>query len=166
MLGCGSQPTKLITMNGSHAYEHPTMLDINAAVTPDVVFDLGSGASLPFDDDAFDEAHAYDSLEHFGRQGDWRFFFRQFDDFWRVLKPGGMFMGICPKPGSPWAWGDPGHTRVIAPESLTYLCRPMYGTPPMTDYRAWYRGDFDLIHTSEPTEHQHAFVLQAVKPAR
>lgn len=153
---------KLITMNGVHEYEDPTTLDVDASLSPDVVWDLNN-TDLPFGDNTFDEVHGYDVLEHSGRQGDWRFFFAQFEDFWRVLKPDGRFMGICPQPSSPWAWGDPGHTRVIPPQSLSFLSQSAYGTPPMTDYRAWYKGDFVIEHMSEPTEHQHAFVLRAVK---
>lgn len=165
VLGCGARTTKLVSVNGSYEYEDPTTLDINPALKPDVVWDMNH-TGLPFEPDVFDEIHAYDVLEHIGAQGDWRFFFRQFDDFWRVLKPGGMFMGICPKPSSPWAWGDPGHTRVIPPEALTYLRRPNYGTPPMTDYMPWFVSDFDVVAMNDLSEHQHMFVLQAVKPAR
>lgn len=162
VLGCGAQTIKQISGNGSHAYENPTTLDINRQLKPDVVWDMNR-TPLPFSDNTFDEVHASCVLEHVGQQGDWRFFFRQFEDFWRIMKPGGRFMGICPKPSSSWAWGDPGHTRVIAPESLSFLSQAAYGKPPMTDYRPWYKGDFVIEHMSEPTEHQHAFVLRAVK---
>jgi hypothetical protein len=165
VLGCGDQRKKLLTLNGSHEYENPTTLDINPICRPDVLHDLND-PHLPFNDDTFDEAHAYCVLEHTGQQGDWRFFFRQFDDFWRVLRPGGHLFGICPRADSVWAWGDPGHTRIVSVESLGYLCRPMYGAPPRTDYRPWFVGDWDLIYAQNQDEHRFGFVLQAVKPAR
>lgn len=130
-----------------------------------MVFDLND-PNLPFEANAFDEIHAYDTLEHVGRQGDWRFFFRQFDSFWRVLKPSGRVMAICPRPDSPWAWGDPGHTRVIGRQCLTFLDRTHYGVPPMTDYRPWFVGDFELEWAEDINADQHGFVLRAVKPAR
>lgn len=165
LLGAGDQPLKLVSHNGDMNWRNLTTLDMNEAHKPDVVWDLND-TTLPFADDTFDEVAAYDVLEHLGTQGDWRFFFRQFDDFWRILKPNGRFMGICPKATSPWAWGDPGHTRVIQPETLVFLDRTNYGKPPMSDYRPWYRGDFHVEYTADCTEHQYAFVLRAVKPAR
>ena len=165
LLGCGARVGKLVSINGSHAFEDVTRLDHNPAVKPDVLWDLND-PSLPFDDDAFDEIHAYDVLEHVGQQGDWRFFFRQFDSFWRVLKPGGYFMAVCPKADGIWAWGDPGHTRVITPQSLSFLHRPLYGSPPMTDYRSAFVSDWEIIYMRDFDAERHAFVLQAVKPAR
>lgn len=162
LLGCGAQIGHKLISLGSREWSCVTTLDMNEAVKPDVLWDMNR-VPLPFADNEFDECHSYDCLEHMGRQGDWRFFFAQFEDFWRILKPGGLFMGICPKPDSPWAWADPGHTRIIAPETLSFLSQANYGTPPMTDYRPWYRGDFVIEHMSEPTPHQHAFVLRAVK---
>src|SRR5215471_6222313 len=64
-------------------------LDRTYEVDPDVVADLGV-QPLPFRSDVFDEVHAYEVLEHLGAQGDWRFFFDQFADFWRILRPGGL----------------------------------------------------------------------------
>lgn len=165
LLGAGDQPLKLVAHNGDLSWHNLTTLDINEALNPDVVWDLNN-TTLPFADNTFDEVAAFDVLEHCGTQGDWRFFFRQFDDFWRILKPGGRFMGICPKVTSPWAWGDPGHTRVIQPETLVFLDRTNYGKPPMSDYRPWYRGDFHVEHSAECSPDQHAFILRAVKPAR
>jgi len=108
-------------------------------------------------------------MEHVGRQGDWRFFFDQWADFWRMLKPGGVFCGISPAPNSPWAWGDPGHTRIISPECLIFLSQPQYaqvGRSPMTDYRFCYAADFDVVHAAIENGKQFHYVLQAVKPAR
>jgi hypothetical protein len=165
VLGCGDRTTKCLSTTGSHEYVNPTTIDINPDLKPDLIFDLNC-PTLPFSTNEFDEIHAYELLEHLGTQGDWRFFFRQFEDFWRVLKPGGLFHGSCPRPESPWAWGDPGHTRVIPMESLGFLVQPNYGTPPRTDYRPWYRGDFDIVFMRNMNEHSHGFILQAVKPAR
>jgi SAM-dependent methyltransferase len=131
-----------------------------------MVHDLNN--PLPFDDDSATEIHAYEVLEHCGTQGDYRFFFRQWSDFWRVLKPGGLFFATVPLPTSPWAWGDPSHTRIIQVESLTFLNQPAYaqvGVTPMSDYRSIYRADFDILYTDK-TEHSLCFALKAVKPSR
>jgi hypothetical protein len=121
----------------------------------------------PFESDTFTEIHAYDVLEHQGRQGDWRFFFDQFSELWRILKHGGVLCGISPKMFSPWAWGDPGHTRIISPQCLNYLDQRAYddvGVSPVTDYRRYYKADFRLIGIDEKTlDHTWQFVLQAIK---
>jgi hypothetical protein len=170
LLGCGSNRTKKLAYGGRSEWSGLLTLDMNADHAPDIVHDLGDTA-LPVEHDSCDEIHAYDVLEHVGRQGDWQFFFAQWTAFWQALKPGGLFMGISPHPTSPWAWGDPGHTRVICPESFVFLSQPAYtaqiGVTPMTDYRFCYRADFDLIHSLHHKESgQHEFVLQAVKPSR
>jgi SAM-dependent methyltransferase len=167
LLGCGSNRAKQIIYRGRSEWDALTTLDHNDDHKPDVVWDLNE-LPLPFEDEAFDEIHAYEVLEHLGTQGDWRFFFNQWSDFWRILKPGGVFVGTCPSFDSPWAWGDPSHTRVISPESLIFLCQPAYeqvGKTPMSDFRFVYRADFDLIH-SQTRGHRFEFVLQAVKPSR
>jgi SAM-dependent methyltransferase len=124
---------------------------------------------LPFAAESADEIHAYDVLEHCGRQGDYHFFFAQFADFWRVLKPGGLVCATVPRPDSPWAWGDPSHTRIIPVEALVFLCQPEYaaqvGKTAMSDFRSIYKADFDVVYTLQH-EHQAEFVLSAVKPSR
>jgi hypothetical protein len=118
--------------------------------------------------DVADEIHAYEVLEHCGSQGDYKFFFRQFSDFWRVLKPGGVLLGTVPLPTSVWAWGDPSHTRVIPKESFTFLVQPSYsqvGKTAMSDFRSIYKADFDIIHLHENGDVLE-FALRAVKPAR
>lgn len=120
-------------------------------------------------DSAYDEVHAYEVLEHLGRQGDYRSFFDTFGEIWRVLKPGGYLCATVPSRYDPWLWGDPGHTRAILPESLVFLSQPNYdaqlGKTSMSDYRRVYRADFDI--TGSFDDHKtHKFVLQCVKPAR
>lgn len=167
LLGCGSSRAKQLMCGGRSEWAALTTLDHNADHRPDVVHDLES-LPLPFDDDSFDEIHAYCVLEHLGRQGDWRFFFAQWSDFWRILRPAGLFFGICPAASSSWAWGDPSHSRIIGPECLTFLCQPAYeqvGRTPMSDFRFVYKADFDIIHQRTAGDH-FEFALKAVKPSR
>lgn len=166
LLGCGSNRAKKLHQQGRPEWAGLVTLDIEPRHNPDVVHDIHD--SLPFDANFADEIHAYEVLEHCGRQGDYQFFFRQFSDFWRVLKPGGILFGTVPLPTSVWAWGDPSHTRVIPKESFVFLHQPSYaqvGITPMSDFRSLYRADFDILLLSEAGECLE-FALQAVKPSR
>jgi len=166
LLGAGSNHSKKLGF--SPEWDGLITVDINPDHKPDVLHDL-SVLPLPFADDCADEIHAYDVMEHVGAQGDWRFFFDQWSDIWRVLKPGGVFFGISPHHSSPWAWGDPGHTRIVGKEQLFFLSQPNYaevGKTPMTDYRFCYRADFDQIESAVTQDRQYAYALRAVKPAR
>jgi cyclopropane fatty-acyl-phospholipid synthase-like methyltransferase len=168
LLGCGSNHIKQMGTAGRHEWDGLVTMDFNGDHKPDVIHDI-SKLPLPFEDDTFDEIHAYEVLEHVGSLGDWRFFFDQWSDFWRVLKPGGRFLGHSPHHASPWAFGDPGHTRVITLESFSFLHQPAYtnqvGKTAMTDYRFCYEADFDVCHSEESDGHIF-FILQAVKPSR
>lgn len=169
LIGCGSNRDKKLSVQGRAEWSGLVTLDYEARHKPDVVWDLNDPRGLPFDDDSADSISAFEVLEHLGTQGDWRFFFWQFSDFWRVLKPGGVLLGTVPLPSSPWAWGDPSHTRVIPRESFTFLVQPQYdaqvGITPMSDFRSVYRADFDIIHMAD-NGHCLEFGLQAVKPSR
>jgi SAM-dependent methyltransferase len=114
-----------------------------------VVWDLNDHP-LPFADGEFDELHAYEVLEHLGHQGDWRFFCDEWNEYHRILKPGGVFFASVPAPNSPWVWGDPSHTRHIPPQTLTFLSQKEYadqvGMTAMSDFRRWYKGDFSVKH--------------------
>lgn len=165
LIGCGASRQKQITCEGiASEWTALTTLDIDPSTGADVIHDLNV-TPYPFADDAFSEVHAYEVLEHLGRQGDWGAFFAQFGELWRILKPGGYLVATVPMWDSPWAWGDPGHTRVIPKESLIFLNRAEYGQlgrTAMTDYRAHWRGDFETLAVEE-TEHRMAFVLRARK---
>jgi hypothetical protein len=108
-------------------------------------------------------------LEHTGNQGDHRFFFEQFTELWRILKPGGHLQADVPAWNSIWALGDPSHKRVISEASITFLIQPEYdwqiGKTPMTDFRHIYQADFSLVATRYESE-MFFFELVAVKPSR
>lgn len=165
LLGCGNSRDKKVHWSGTtKEWANLTTLDIDPTVEPDIEWDLNK-IPLPFDENTFDEVHAYECLEHCGTQGDWRFFLDQFADFHRILKPGGHFVGTVPMWDSPWAWSDPGHTRVITMKSLIFLDQREYvqvGETSITDYRPWYRADFEIQGVHE-SEHQFGFILKAIK---
>jgi SAM-dependent methyltransferase len=165
LVGCGTDRRKKVRFEQiPDDWTNLTTLDVDPSVKPDVVWDLNN-TYLPFNDSQFDEVHAYECLEHVGRQGDWKFFFDQFADFWRILKPNGYFVATVPMWDSPWAWGDPGHTRVLPRQALIFLNQGEYeqlGETAMTDYRPWWKGNFETIAVHE-SEHQMAFVLKAIK---
>lgn len=153
-------------------------LDMNFRCDPTIVWDL---ARVPWcrsdigthpdvlPAEFYDEIHAYEVLEHFGRLGDYHAFFETFAEIWRLLKPGGFFCATVPSRYSEWLWGDPGHTRAILPASLVFLNQPQYaaqrGVTSMSDYRNVYRADFDTL-SSHDNRTTFLFVLRAVKPSR
>lgn len=165
LIGCGHSRVKRVTGSWTTpTWEGLTTLDIDPSVRPDVEHDLNE-TPYPFDDNTFDEIHAYEVLEHCGRQGDWRFFFRQFYELWRILKPDGLLVATVPMWDSPWAWGDPGHTRIITKQSLIFLDQREYeqiGDSAMTDYRPWWKGNFQGF-TAMEDENMFGFILRCVK---
>jgi SAM-dependent methyltransferase len=170
LLGCGNHREKILRVpDGSSAWTDLTTVDIDPNCGADIEWNL-ENLPLPFDTESMDEIHAYHTLEHVGRQGDARFFFAQFSDFWRILKPGGVFCGIVPAPGSGWVFGDPGHARFLPPEVLTFLDQTEYdrqvGVTAFADYRYLYRADFETLMAHPIDPDQLAFVLRAVKPSR
>lgn len=165
LIGCGSRTVKDLSLDGSHEFKNVVRLDVNADHKPDVVHDLRVHP-LPFSDNEFDEIHAYEVLEHLAYQGDFQFFFKEFSEYARILKPNGRFFASVPMAGSPWVWGDPSHKRVIQKESLVFLSQDEYksqvGNTPMSDFRNIYKADFKPIAFKE-TEHRFFFVLEVTK---
>jgi predicted SAM-dependent methyltransferase len=168
LIGCGAQRKKVLFSKGNESWSNLVTLDIEAVHKPDVIHDL-CVLPYPFESDEFDEIHAYDVLEHTGQQGDYKFFFAQFSEFWRILKPNGMLFAKCPSYKSSWAWGDPGHTRIIQSNTLVFLKQPEYtkqiGKSQMTDYRSIYKADFQEVYVKE-TDEDLFFVMKAIKPSR
>jgi SAM-dependent methyltransferase len=169
LIGCGNSRVKKLKLKPDDDWTDLTTLDMDPDCGADVIHDLNSFEPWPFDDNSFDEVHAYCVLEHIGQQGDFRKFFHDFFEAWRVLKPGGILAAHCPSWQSVWAWGDPSHTRIISEASIVFLNREQYhnqvGKTAMTDFRWLWQGDFEPIH-SEDDGHRFTFGLKAHKPVR
>lgn len=167
LLGCGSTRDRRIAVNGKKGWTELVTLDVNPAHQPDIVHDL-ERLPWPFEDNQFDEVHCYEILEHLGRQGDYESFFAHFAELWRILKPDGCLAVTCPSYRSRWAWGDPGHRRVLTSGSLVFLSQEEYaaqvGNTAMADYRGSWKGDFRPLWIQEDQE-RFCFVLQALKVA-
>jgi len=149
-MGCGERKIRLDEVG----------LDI---IPPcDVLWDLNNHP-LPFEDEEFDEIHAHHVLEHIGRQGDWRFFFEEWTEYHRILKPGGIFKGSVPYFKSVWALGDPGHVRVFPDTYFIFLNQAEYkgqvGKTGMADYRSVWKGNFNIHYAKCSDGHIFEFTL-------
>lgn len=171
LIGAGSRRSKSVKPDGNEDWGDLVTLDIEEAHNPDILWDLNE-LPWPVDSNEFDEVHAYEVLEHLGRQGDVESFFAHFGEMWRILKPNGLACCTVPWWRGKWAWGDPGHTRVIQPESLIFLSQENYrqvGSSAMSDYRS-HLGETDfkiedqkVLRTQEGEPVQFAFILRALK---
>jgi SAM-dependent methyltransferase len=129
----------------------------------DVTFDLDV-LPYPLQSEDFDEIHAYEVLEHCGFQGNAKYFFDQFNEFHRILKPGGVFCGSVPRHDSIWAFGDPGHRRVLPAPVFNYLQESFYdqlGETPCADYRPFIKGWWEGI-ASEVRDDLFYFIVRKV----
>lgn len=150
LLGCGNRKLKDIRIK-EEKWSNLTTLDIDPNCEPDVLWDLEE-RPLPFSNEEFDEIHAYEVLEHIGEQGNVEKFFEEFGEYWRILKFGGFLIGTSPKYDSMWAWGDPGHRRIISRGLLSFLGQDFYkqiGNTKASDYRYLWNKDFALIVCDE-----------------
>ncbi|MFM2134457.1 MAG: hypothetical protein RL156_1738 [Bacteroidota bacterium] len=165
LIGCGRDHRKKLFLPGKDTWNNLVTLDINHHHKPDVVWDLNL-VRLPFADNEFQEIHAYEVLEHVGTQGDYKFLFRQFEEFHRILAPSGKFFASVPSPDSEWAWGDPSHTRIFHPNWLTFLRQKTYeeqvGKTSISDFRYCYRADFEILF-ADIKENTFYFILEAIK---
>jgi SAM-dependent methyltransferase len=169
LIGCGNSRKKKLKLHPDDDWTELVTLDHDPHCGADVIHDLETFEEWPFADNTFDECHAYEVWEHIGKQGDYRKFFHDFSEVYRVLKPGGIFVGTCPSYKSQWAWGDPSHTRIICQASLVFLDREEYhkqvGKTAMTDFRWLWKGDFEPVHLFGDDE-RFEFGLKAHKPVR
>lgn len=168
LLGCGKVRRRNISTDGriDFAEDDLTAIDIDPSSQPDIVMDLNKiteGERFSFDDNSFDEIHAYDILEHLGKFGDWRGFFTEFGEYHRILKKGGLFYILVPVGGD--ALGDPGHTRIFHQNHFAFLSQEFYereknlGTT-ATDYRWFWKKDFKIEYLSKEEGHHLAVILR------
>jgi SAM-dependent methyltransferase len=164
LIGCGHRRDRILGTKDNQGWTKLTTLDHNPDCKPDIVHDLNV-LPYPLEDNSFDEIHAYEVLEHCGRQGDAEYYFAQWNEFYRILKPSGLFFATVPDRNSVWAWGDPSHTRIIQEQSLWFLNQDFYkqlGQSASSDFRRVYRGNFSLNY-SEVNGNNYFFVLKAIK---
>lgn len=168
MAGCGNSRVKRITFpQVPKEWGELVTLDMTSECKPDVIHDLNN-LPYPFVDNEFDEIHAYAILEHCGRQGDGKFFFDQFAEFWRILKPDGFFVFTVPMWDHPLAWGCPDHSRCMPKDLFLTLDHHYYdelGAPgrDKADYRHWLKTTNFKVHDFHEGQEQLSMVLQAVK---
>lgn len=159
LIGCGSRTSKDLSVTGVNTFENVVRLDNNADHNPDVLWDL-TRHPLPFIDNEFDEIHAYEVLEHLAYQGDYEFFFREFTEYARILKPKGLFFASVPC--GVWTFGDPSHKRVIQRETLIFLNQDEYaqiGKTTMSDFRNIYKASFKVVFEKK-TDNRYYFILE------
>lgn len=165
LLGAGNSRRKKVALADQPEWEGTlTTLDMDPNGGADVIHDL-EDHPLPFPDDEFDELGAYDVLEHIGRQGDWKGFFDEFAEYWRILKPGGQFGIIVPIGGD--AFGDPGHTRFFSVNHFGFLTEEFYERNieegnPVTDYRWYWKRRFSIMFLAEKPDHHIGVMLKKV----
>ena len=162
LIGCGNSRIKKVFFVTSRDWTGElTTLDMNPNCGADVVHDLEQ-RPLPFPDDTFDEIGAYDVLEHIGKQGDWRGYFDEMAEYWRILKPGGYF-GIS-VPINEEMTADPGHTRFFGVNHFGFLTQDFYQhcidrDQPITDYRWYWKKNFKIAF-GEKSDHHIGVILQ------
>jgi hypothetical protein len=169
LIGCGNDRTKKIFQGGHSEWTGQLVtLDMNPNCGADIVMNLGNMFSigapcLPFGDAEFDELGAYDSLEHWGKQGDWRGWFAEMAEYHRILKIGGLFGAIVPIGDDFFA--DPGHARFIHSNHFSMLNQQFYvdrlaAGAPIPDYRHCWKLNFDILHMENMGGHHLAVLLR------
>jgi len=174
LIGCGNSREKKIVYEGRAGWAGKLVtLDMDPLCGADIVMDydnLGKrswrhpfGKRLPFRDNTFSEMGAFDTLEHVGRQGDWKGFFLEFGEYHRVLKPGGLFYIIVPIMED--ALADPGHTRFFQVNYFGFLSQRFHAEnmklkTSFTDYRWFWKKDFDVLHIDKSSGHHISCVLR------
>jgi hypothetical protein len=125
ILGVGLHRRYTFGPKGKTEFVNPTTVDIDPSSKPDVLHDLNI-MPYPFKANTFNEIYIMQVLEHLGTQGDYKFFFDQFNELNRIIKKNGRIFGSVPAEHGVWAWAEPGHTRVITQNTLQFLDPDFY----------------------------------------
>lgn len=163
LLAAGHNRVKKVVIDGKREWDGDLVaLDLDPGCNPDILWDAES-IPLPFEDATFDEIHAYDCLEHWGRQGDWRGWFAEMGEYHRLLKPEGVFCALVPQGDDRFA--DPGHTRFFSLNYFLFLSQRFYEDAlakklQVTDYRWFWEKDFDVEGAQMIDGHHLAVVLR------
>jgi SAM-dependent methyltransferase len=170
LIGCGKNLTKQVCYAGVKEWAGDlTTIDMNPDAKPDFLIDMDAqfdgrgGFYMPFEDGTFDEIGAYNCMEHWGKQGDWRGWFAEMGEYHRILKPGGTMSILVPI--GPDALADPGHTRFFQQNWFGFLSQEFYTRNAVlgscfTDYRWYWKKDFDILYMEEVGGHHLAVVLR------
>jgi len=167
LLGCGNSRKKKVCFEGNEEWAEPLVTaDINPNCNPQVVLDLDInfwGKTLPWEDDYFDEIGAYDCLEHWGNQGDWRGWFNEMSEYHRILKPEGTMSILIPIGAD--AVADPGHVRFFHQNHFLMLAQDFYDKAlamslPITDYRWYWKKNFNILALEEHGGHHLSVIIQ------
>lgn len=131
--------------------------DYDPKCFPDILHDLDD-LPYPWEDEEFDEIHAYEVLEHTGSIGDADFFFGQMNELYRILKPGGYVMITVPNWDSLEQWAIPDHKRPLPPQLFHFCNRKYveknYKRAQHGDYREWLGPmNFEVVGVEEESEH-------------
>lgn len=143
-----------------------TSIDMDPSCNPDFLMDLNEvfpDGRLPFDDETFDEIHAYNVLEHIGVQGDWKGYFKEFGEYHRILKNNGQFFILVPILED--ALADPGHSRFFHRNHFGFLNQGFYDlnhgkSTSATDYRWFWKKNFEIDFMTEYENHHLAVILR------
>jgi|688.fasta_scaffold285412_1 SAM-dependent methyltransferase len=129
------------------------------------------GKPLPFKSNEFNCVSAFDFLEHlprFDRSPTGQAtnpFIDMMNEIYRILKPGGIFIGLTPCFPSAAAFTDPTHLNFITAETHLYFSGPNYAR----EKNYGFVGDFHAVH-AEWSDcrgilwESYAFYLQHVSP--
>lgn len=170
LIGSGHNPIKRISDEDGDIYfsdeDNITSIDMNPSCNPTHCLDLNDvfpNGKLPLGDESFDQIHAYNVLEHIGIQGDWKGYFDEFSEYHRILRNNGLFYIIVPIGRDLFA--DPGHKRFFDRNHFSFLCQGFYKKSmdlqsEATDYRWYWKKNFDIVFIDEIENHHLAVVLR------